>query len=113
MSSSSPTSFTAMLIELSFPRRTTLGLTILPFEDRMPSLRRLVTSSMAAFDGAQMRILSLGVTSSVGRDAPRPAWILVSGAGRSEMNLPTRPQIVLVFPVPGGLGEKREETGDV
>lgn len=102
-SSSSETSLTAMLMDELFPIRTILGVMGLPEEERIPSRSRLVTSSMAAFEGAQTRILRAEGVSS-GRAGPVPgARILVAGSTRSDRNLPTSPQMVLVFPVPGGL----------
>jgi len=62
-------------------------------------MRRAI-SSMAAFEGAQRRIFGNGDWDA---GAAFPAWIGTAGRRRLARDSETRPHIVEVFPVPGGL----------
>ena len=82
--------------DFSAPIRMTL-IVVLP-----ASLIRLATSSIAALLGAQTSIffeMELLV------DLVLLVAIAVGALARDEMNVWISPQIVDVFPVPGGLGE--------
>jgi hypothetical protein len=77
-----------------------LGESRLPVLLGTPLSNRLQTSSMAALLGAH--------TSSFGLTAFWPSVDI--GVRRSDKNLPTRPLIVFVFPVPGGLASQSRDT---